>query len=143
VNHIKPKNMNTQILEPTSNTTLLPPRSHSPAPEPSDYVNVSPQASAYGIPLAVLLDQRILTEYRELEPSLGDDTTGVILSVLAFHLLTRTIGNSGRLPVYLLRREDQQLVELDLRLTGQKRDSGQRLYLRLAGVRELGSPAVN
>lgn len=108
-----------------------------------DYVNVSRAAIAFGIRAAVLLDQRLVTEFSELDVSLGEDTTGVILSLLAYHLQTGHIGDAGRLPVCLMRNDDRQWVEVDLLVIRHDRDSGQRFYLRIAGVRELASPTFN
>ena len=134
--------MNTETITTTSNaTSTLPPVTEAP-PETA-YTNLSHLAATYGIHAAVHLEQRVLAEFSELDPMFGDDTAGLILAVLAFHLHTGTIGNAGRLPICLLRRQDQQLVEVDLLVLCHERESGQHIYLRAVDIREIANPALN
>jgi len=134
--------MNTKTINTTSNTTSTLPSITEPPPE-TVYTNLSHLAATYGIHASVHLEQRVLAEFSELDPMFGDDTAGLILAVLAFHLHTGTIGNAGRLPVCLLRREDQQLVEVDLLVLCHERETGAHIYLRTVGIREIANPALN
>jgi len=134
--------MNTETINTTSNTTSTLPSITEPPPE-TVYTNLSHLAATYGIHASVHLEQRVLAEFSEMDPMFGDDTAGLILAVLAFHLHTGTIGNAGRLPVCLLRREDQQLVEVDLLVLCHERETGAHIYLRTVGIREIANPALN
>ena len=134
--------MNTATITTTSNATSTFSPMTEPPPETA-YTNLSHLAAAYGIHASVHLEQRLLAEFSELDPMFGDDTAGLILAVLAFHLHTGTIGNAGRLPVCLLRRQDQQLVEVDLLVLCHERESGEHIYLRAVDLREIANPALN
>jgi hypothetical protein len=125
---------NTETLEPTASTRIRP-RPRFPASR-IRYRNLTRPARSYGVHMQVLLEQRVLADFQEFDPDLGEDTAGVILSLLAYDLLTKPAGD-GRLTVCLLRRLDESPVEVDLMVLRRHRHNGEHIYLRLAGVREL------
>jgi hypothetical protein len=83
-----------------------------------------------------MLEQCVLDDFCELETSLGDDTAGVILALLAFETTAEATGDS-RLSVCLRRRSDGQAVEVDLMVFPRQMLGGKCLYLQLAGNRDL------
>jgi len=117
-----------------SDIAQIPPKPQSPAKR-IRYRNLTRDTWFYGMRAEVLLERRVLADFHELDSDLGDDTAGVILSLLAYDLLTKPAGD-GRLTVCLVRRHDESLVEVDLMVLRRHKPHGECIYLRLAGVRE-------
>ncbi len=117
--------------------TQIPPKPQSPAKR-IRYRNLTRKPWFCGMRAQVLLEQRVLADFHEFDSDLGDDTAGVILSLLAYDLITKPAGD-GRLTVCLVRRQDESLVEVDLMVLRRHKPHGECIYLRLAGVRELSS----
>jgi hypothetical protein len=134
------KKMNTSTLTTNSNlvnpdpTVFSPPETH-PSGRRIIYHNLTRQAFHYGVRANVLLDQRVLDDFCELDASLGDDTAGVILALLAFEAAAQATGD-GRLSV-CLRRRDGQAVEVDLMVSPRQLPGGNCLYLQWTGTRDL------
>lgn len=103
------------------------------------YTDLSRGASLNGLRASVFLEARVLEEYAELDPTLGQNTAGVILAVLGCHLAAGNGIGDDRLSVCLKRREDGQLVEVDLMLLRRRQAGGECLYLRRADVRLMAS----
>jgi hypothetical protein len=130
------KKMRPQTIAPTRHETFtITSILQTPATR-IRYRRLGRKPAAYGVPANVLLERRVLKDFREIDPDLGDDTAGVILSLLAFDLATKPAGD-GRLPVCLVRRSDEKIVEVELMVLRRQKSHGEHLYLRLAGVHEL------
>ena len=118
-----------------SNLTLpLASNLQNPTPhtDPIAYADVSRGARNLAIRSpAVFLEWAVLKNYAELDFTLGQNVVGVILSVLYFH---QAGGGPGQDPdsiiVCLVRREDQQVVELPLAIDRRRVGGGKGLYLR-------------
>ena len=86
----------------------------------------------------VLVATEILDDYREIDPALGLNAAGQILTVLARHIqLTPGGGRKENLSVCLRRREDDREVELFLTLVRSRRQGAQCLQLFKLGDREI------
>ena len=124
-----------------TNTTTLEPNSTHPAQRlPAakiHYTDLTRGAALCGIRPTVLLETRVLEEFAELDPALGSNPAGIILAVLGFHLINGHAAGDDRLTVCLVRRRDGRQVEVDLMLLPRRQAGGERIYLRLAGVRAI------
>lgn len=60
----------------------------------------------------------------------------VVLAVLLHHLAGGNGGGDDRLTVCLTRKIDGRNVEVDLMLLRRRQEGAERLYLRVAGIRE-------
>ena len=86
----------------------------------------------------VLLATEVLEEYSEIDPSLGFNTAGQILSVLTRHIqLSPGGGREENLAVSLHRREDNREVEVCLTLARSRRQGQECLQLFKRGDREI------
>lgn len=90
---------------------------------------------------AVSVETRILNDYAEIDPALGMNTAGVILTVLVCHIAMAPGGSAeDRITVCLQRRNDEHLVEVDLAIRRSRAAGGERLLLQFETEREF-SPA--
>jgi len=98
----------------------------------ADPVDRSRGARRFGLRRgAVFLDREVLDGYSELDPALGLNVAGTILSVLSCQLAAHPSGGpSESTNVYLLRREDAQVVEVDLQIHRLRRRGRECLLLR-------------
>ena len=87
--------------------------SHSLEPAPPGWTDLSVGSSQFSIRLPVLLESRVLQDYGEIEPALGLNTAGLVLSVLSSGLAVSS--EDDRLTVALFRRSDGAFTELQLR----------------------------
>ena len=103
----------------------------------AELVDLSRGARHLGLrPGAVFIEAKILAAYSELDPALGQNVGGAILSVLGTHLATYPGGvPEEMITACLVRRTDAQAVEVDLCLQP-IRYLGERLILRQAGERQ-------
>lgn len=124
--------MNTQTLTQTS----LQPSSNASASR-INYTDLTRGAALNGIRASVLLESRVIEEFAELDPALGHNTAGVVLAVLLSHLAGGNGGGDDRLTVCLTRRSDQSAVEVDVMLLRRRQAGSERLYLRMADVRDI------
>jgi len=86
----------------------------------------------------VWLDAGVVEDYAEMDPTLGRNVGGVVLSVLARHLSTEPDGGNGNIvTVGLFRREDGKLVDVDLQITRGRHQGTSRLLLTKVDAREV------
>ena len=100
---------------------------------PVRYTNLSRGATACGLRASVRLDERVLADYKELDPALGQNTAGSILNLLRYQLEVEPVGNEGRLSLYLARRNTGQVVEVALAIDRRRLEGCETYRLRLAG----------
>lgn len=114
--------------------TSLPGENSKPA---CDYVDLGRGAQNFGLRAQVELERRVLEDYVELDPGLGENVAGVVLSVLSYDVLTDGRLGDSRMTICLLRRDSGQPVEVDLGVY-RRCHGGQETYvLRFMGEREL------
>lgn len=100
-----------------------------------EFVDLSRGARRFGLPVETLfLEGSVLNDYAELDPALGYNVAGTILSVL--HNQVRQIGGLDEfVTVCLVRREDARAVELELALKHRKRFGRGCIMLRKSAER--------
>jgi hypothetical protein len=121
------------FLEPQSNPTRTAPRTAD------QHTDITRGATHLGIRnQRVLLETAVQEDYAEPDASLGLNTTGVILRVLAQHLTSCPGGGGNDLfEVCLHRREDGRLVELQFAILRARRQGTACLVLSRIGDREI------
>jgi hypothetical protein len=105
----------------------------------SRQIDISRGAGSFGVRAkAVFIESNVLDDYAEIDFGLGQNVVGNILSVLRCHL---SAGFGGRavdtITVSLLRRDDAQIVELDLEVNRARQGGVERLLLRKVTEREI------
>lgn len=100
---------------------------------PIRYTDLSRGAAACGLRANVRLDERVLADYEELDPALGQNTAGAILNLLRYHQEVEPVGNAGRLSLYLARRNTGQVVEVTLAIDRCRLCGSETYLLHLAG----------
>lgn len=104
---------------------------------PIHYTDLSRGAAIFGIRARVQLESRVLEDYQELDPALGHNVVGAILSVLGCReMVGGTLGDS-RLSVCLARRESGQTVEVDLGVFRRCHGGQETYFFRFIDEREL------
>jgi hypothetical protein len=123
----------TSNMNNTSSQQTTPQQSNRPATRhaATSYVDLSRGATEFGISgQTVRLDADVIEGYAELDSALGRNVGGVVLSVLSRHLAAQPGGFEGDIvTACLLRREDAEPVEVDLRLTRTRYQGTSRLVL--------------
>jgi len=120
-------------------STTLAPTQPSTRPQHSNLTtDVSRGARQCDIKAHVFIETEILDNYSELDPSLGQNTIGVVLAVLSCHLhMSRGGLGEDTITVCLLRRQDDRVVELDLGLHRRRHAAGECFELRRLAEREV------
>ena len=130
--------MNTHSLTPTQ--TFIRPHPNAPF----NRLDLSRGARQFGLRSLVFLDAAVRTDYAELDPALGHNVAGIVLAVLAFHEALPGLGrDEERITVCLVRRRDEQLVEVDLVLQRRRQRGGEAIELRRVAERELATPVFD
>jgi len=101
------------------------------------YVDLSREAATFGLRAQVQLERRVLEDYREFDPTPGDDVAEVVLSVLSYDALRGDMQGDSRVTVYLVRRDSGQMVEVDLSVQRRCQGGGETYFLRFIDEREL------
>lgn len=102
----------------------------------SKLMDVSRGARLHRLNEQVYLDPVVLDNYSEIDPALGRNLVGCVLSVLAQHVTANPGGGADEhLPVAVRRREDGGEVELLLSLSRSRRSGQLALVLTHAGER--------
>ncbi|MGA2246000.1 MAG: hypothetical protein ABSH48_13450 [Verrucomicrobiota bacterium] len=98
-------------------------------------VDLSRGALHFNLPhLTVLLDEAIVRDYGELDPALGLNVCGQVLSVLGRHVAAnRGGGPNDMLSVGLRRRADNHKVEVSLAVIPGCRDHREVVFLHKIG----------
>ena len=122
------------ILPPQLTTAPTVRKGKLPLPERLD---VSRGARLRGLPAnSVLMEKNILRQYSELDPTLGQNVVGAILTALAAQQAVYPGGVPDEtITVGLIRREDNCEVELDLRVVRACRSGAETIFLRKAAER--------
>lgn len=104
--------MNTLLLDPITSSTI---KGRSDLP---NSIDITRGARLIGIDRPrIAVQSDVLENYCELDSALGQNLTGVILSVLACHLGNNPGGTyDDRIEVCALRRDDAAPVEISLEL---------------------------
>jgi hypothetical protein len=102
---------------------------------PTDaWTDLSLGSSQFGIRPAVFIQSTVLETYREIHPSLGLNTVGVILSLLAAHLAANPrVSQHDYVTVCLRRDKDGLPTEVRLQVEFQHSGRNNLICLRLAG----------
>ena len=130
--------MNTHSLTPTQ--TFIRPHPNAPF----NRLDLSRGARQFGLRSLVFLDAAVRTDYAELDLALGHNVAGIVLAVLAFHETLSGLGrDEERITVCLVRRRDEQLVEVDLVLQRRRQRGGEAIELRRVAERELATPVFD
>jgi hypothetical protein len=120
------------------NTTLEPSqiKPSTRPPHRPKFLDVSRGARLHRLNEQVYLDPVVLEDYHEIDPTLGRNLVGCVLSVLAQHV-TANPGGGGdeHLPVAVRRRDDGGEVELLLSLSRSRRSGQLAMVLTHAGER--------
>ncbi len=107
----------------------------------SKVTDISRGACLFGICPRVYLNLQLVDDYAELDPSLGQNVVGVVLSVLSHHLATRRAGlGDDAITVCLQRREDGQLVEVDLAVRRRRKQGRECLMVSRTTERTMETP---
>ena len=111
------------------------------SPEPTStliqYTDLSRGAAIFGIRARVQLESRTLEDYQEMDPAMGHNVVGAVLSVLGCReVMGNTLGD-GRMSVCLARRDSGQTVEVDLAIYRRCRGGQETYFLRFIDEREL------
>jgi hypothetical protein len=105
-------------------------------PQNPTQVELSAGAAQLGIPMPVAVPRRLLEDYAPLDPTLGLNTAGVLLSLVAYRIsATSRTQAAGVITACLIRREDDQWVELDLKVCQSGVNGQRRLWLELVEER--------
>jgi hypothetical protein len=121
-------------MQKNANKITEPPE---PTQEPDDYLDMNNCSGHFGIRARVQLENRVLEEYREVDPNLGYDAIGTIFSVLSYHQGLGDLLRQDRMTVCLVRRATGRVVEVDFAVNYNGERDG--YCLKFAGERELGS----
>lgn len=105
------------------------------------YTNLTRGAGLFNIRAGVQLESRVLQDYTEIDPALGHNVVGAVLSILAHRVLLNDILGDSRLTVCLARRDTGQIVEVDLALYRRRRINEETYFLRFVDEREVGAGA--
>jgi hypothetical protein len=87
----------------------------------------------------VQLETRVLDAYMEMDPALGHNVVGAILSVLGHRVALNDVLGDGRMTVCLARRDTNRVVEVDLAVYRRCRIGQEKYLLRFVDERELES----
>ena len=102
----------------------------------SDSLDASRGAGQFGIRSQVLVHHEVLDNYGELDPGMGRNVVGAVLSVLGCHLASGgSFAGIELLPVCLRRRQDGQPVEVELRVQRLRHSGRECLSVTPAGER--------
>jgi len=115
----------------TTTIALIPPvRPAQPTATPS--TDITRGAAQFGIRRAsVFVETQVLADYCELDPAVGLNVIGIVLTVLYCRLaMTPSGGPADPLIVCLLRRVDGRLVEVDLTLHRSRSRGGESIMLQ-------------
>jgi hypothetical protein len=125
-------------------TTTASPNTNLSVIKPANVIDISRGAYLFGICPQVYLNLQLVTDYAELDPNLGQNAVGVILSVLSHHLATGRAGlGDDAITVCLQRREDGQLVEVDLAVRRRRNQGRECLIVSRAGERNMETPVFS
>jgi hypothetical protein len=114
-----------QILTTTPSTAPLP-----------HHLDASRGAAQLGTGGQVWVHHDVLDAYGELDPGVGRNVVGAVLSVMGSHLATGgSFAGSEVLQVCLRRREDGQPVEVDLLVRRLRKSGHECLAISAAGER--------
>jgi hypothetical protein len=104
----------------------------------STLTDLSAGARQHGLRVPVLVDTRLLEDYAPVDPTLGYNTAGALLNLLSYCAAgTRHPERHQELTAALVRRQDGQLVELDIAAVPARCSAGRCLYLHAIAEREL------
>jgi hypothetical protein len=94
-------------------------------------VDVSRGASQFDIRAQVFIEKELLDCYGEIDPALGKNVIGIILSVLSCHLgMGHGSLGDDQITVCLTRREDDCMVEVDLGIRRHRHEGRECMSLR-------------
>lgn len=101
-------------------------------------IDISRGALHFGIRSeAVLIDQELVDQYKEVDVTLGQNLIGSILSVLSYHLAAVSSGvPHDHICISAVRREDALVVDVDLEIRRSRGSGGERLVLRKVAEHE-------
>ncbi len=128
-------------IEPMNTTTLEQdqPRTTSSRRPVIPQINISRGAAHHRLAdQRVYLAKEVIEDYREMDPNLGYNTIGVILSVLRRHLAAMpAVERQDTFSVGLCRRQDDRGVEVVLSVSRSRRQGQECLVLNRLGDREI------
>jgi hypothetical protein len=110
-------------------------------PDPSLCIDLSAGAERRGIGQRVLAERRLLEDYTVPDPGTGLEVADLLLALVSFQCSARLVKRREIPNPELVRRRDQQLVELEVEaLPAVSRSARRRcIYLRVADERHLCS----
>jgi hypothetical protein len=114
-------------------TLVPPPRPARPTvTPPTDTTDITRGATQFGIRRAsVFVETQVLADYQEIDPAVGLNVIGIILTVLYCRLAMPPGAGPGEpLIVCLLRRTDGRLVEVELTLHHSRGPGGETITLQ-------------
>jgi hypothetical protein len=106
---------------------------------PPRILDLSIGALQFGIPVPVSVSSRLLEDYAEIQPVLGLNVVGVVLSLVSYRWasLLAVINTPETVTACLLRRRDGCVVELDLEILSVGLSGRRSLLLRITDERVL------
>jgi len=105
------------------------------APEP--LTDLATGAAQFGIRVPVAVPRRLLEDYTPIDPTVGFNTAGILLSLLAFRLAATRPGHApGLITACLARRDNGRPVELDLEVSPTRSIEGSGFCLRVVAERD-------
>jgi hypothetical protein len=105
------------------------------APEP--LTDLTAGATQFGIRVRVAVPRRLLEGYAPIDPAIGFNTAGILLSLLAFRLAAIRRGEApGLITACLVRGADGRMVQLDLEVSRTRRAGRSELCLRVVAERD-------
>jgi hypothetical protein len=118
-------------------THLPPPGCAGP-----DYTDLSRGAFHQGlVPETVFIASIVLDEYAEIDPCLGRNLAGAVLDSLRVRLAESPRLQAESLTLSVARRDDGEIVDLELRVERFRLRGHECLVLEKAGEGEVASPA--
>ena len=109
----------------------------------TEYTNLSRGALYRGLSLDFLfVDPAIMDDYAEVDPALGQNVAGALLDALQSQSQEGLEGRAQTITIALVRRDDGQLVELDIRAESIRLRDYECLVLDTAGEQDLAERAA-
>ncbi len=105
------------------------------ASDPNEFIDLSRGARLFGLSMdSLLLEGALLNDYSEMDPAVGYNVVGTILSVLG-QQVRREGGVGDLVSVCVRRREDARPVEVELEVKRRRRFGRGCILLRRAKER--------
>jgi hypothetical protein len=109
----------------------------------ADYTDLSRGAFYKGLdPETVFIDSSVLDEYAEIDPSLGRNLAGAVLDSLWRRMAISPCVQLESITIAAARREDGEIVDLDLSIERLRLRGHECLVLEKAGEREIAADST-